>query len=162
MGNSRLTNWTPVENVGRRYHAFMSYSRAADGRLAPALQSALQRFAKPWYRRQILRVFRDQTSLEMTPDVWPAIRRILDDSEFFILLASPGAAQSEWVALEVEHWLARKPLDHVLMVLTSGSLTWDPSTNRFDRRSDALPPALLSMPARARHRSDTGRHPATS
>src|SRR4051794_28460374 len=73
--------------AGRTYAAFMSYSRAADGRLAPALQSALQRFAKPWYRRQTLRVFRDQTSLEMTPDVWPEIRRAIDASEFFILLA---------------------------------------------------------------------------
>ncbi len=52
------------QNAGPQYHAFVSYSRAADGRLAPVLQSALQRFAKPWYRRQILRVFRDQTSLE--------------------------------------------------------------------------------------------------
>ncbi len=30
------------QNVGPQYHAFMSYSRAADGRLAPVLQSALQ------------------------------------------------------------------------------------------------------------------------
>lgn len=32
-----------------RYRAFISYSQAADGRLAPALQSGLQRLAKPWY-----------------------------------------------------------------------------------------------------------------
>ena len=32
------------------YDAFISYSHAADGRLAPALQRALHRFAKPWYQ----------------------------------------------------------------------------------------------------------------
>lgn len=30
------------------YDAFISYSHALDGRLAPALQSALHRFTKPW------------------------------------------------------------------------------------------------------------------
>ena len=30
-----------------RYDAFLSYSHAADGKLAPALQRALHRFAKP-------------------------------------------------------------------------------------------------------------------
>ena len=32
------------------YKAFISYSHAADDKLAPALQSALQRFTEPWYR----------------------------------------------------------------------------------------------------------------
>ncbi len=30
------------------YNAFISYSHAADGRMATALQAALERFAKPW------------------------------------------------------------------------------------------------------------------
>jgi hypothetical protein len=35
-----------------RYNAFMSYSHEADkaDKLAPALQTALHRFAKPWFR----------------------------------------------------------------------------------------------------------------
>ena len=32
------------------YDAFISYSHAADGQLAPAIQSALHRLAKPFYR----------------------------------------------------------------------------------------------------------------
>ena len=31
------------------YKVFISYSHAADGKLARALQSALHHFAKPWY-----------------------------------------------------------------------------------------------------------------
>jgi len=46
-----------------KYKAFMSYSHAADGNLAPALQSALYQFAKPWYRRRAMKVFRDETSM---------------------------------------------------------------------------------------------------
>jgi hypothetical protein len=50
-----------------RYRAFMSYSHAVDDHLAPAIQSALHRFAKPWYRLRAIRVFRDRTSLSATP-----------------------------------------------------------------------------------------------
>ena len=59
------------------YDAFISYSHAADGKLAPALESALEGFAKPWYRRRALNLFRDQTSLSATPGLWPAIEQRL-------------------------------------------------------------------------------------
>jgi len=45
------------------YDAFMSYSHAEDGKLTPAMQSALQQFVKPWYRLRAMRVLRAQTSL---------------------------------------------------------------------------------------------------
>ena len=57
------------------YKAFISYSHAADDRLAPALQSALHSFAKPWYRLRAIRVFRDKTSLSVNPALWPSIER---------------------------------------------------------------------------------------
>src|SRR5688572_31157284 len=92
---------TPVADVGaRRYDAFVSYSHAADGKLAPALQAALHRFAKPWYRRRALRVFRDETSLSASPALWPSIEAALAASRYFVLLASPAAAQSRWVGQE--------------------------------------------------------------
>ena len=77
-----------------KYKAFMSYSHAADGNLAPAVQSALHRFARPWYKLRSLRVFRDKTSLSATPELWPTIERALTESEYFLLFASPEAAQS--------------------------------------------------------------------
>jgi hypothetical protein len=49
------------------YDAFISYSHAADGQLAPALQTGLQPLGKPWHRRRALRVLRDKTSLSATP-----------------------------------------------------------------------------------------------
>jgi hypothetical protein len=84
------------------YRAFISYSHAAeDGKLAPALQSALHRFAKPWYRLRALDVFRDETSLSVTPALWPSIEKALSESEYFILMASPKAAASHWVRQEM-------------------------------------------------------------
>lgn len=128
----------------RRYKAFISYSHAADGRLAPALQTALERFAKPWYRRRAIRVFRDSTGLAVTPELWGSIRRALEASEYFILLASPAAAQSTWVQQEVGFWLEHRSADTLLVVLTDGTIAWDAGAGDFDwSRTDALP-SLLS------------------
>ena len=66
------TTTTPEQRIAaprsgaRAYDAFVSYSHAADGRLAPALQRGLQSLAKPWYRAGPA-VFRDQTSLSASP-----------------------------------------------------------------------------------------------
>ena len=49
------------------YDGFISYSHAADGLLAPRLQAGLQRFAKPWWKRRAVRIFRDESSLSANP-----------------------------------------------------------------------------------------------
>ena len=49
------------------YDAFISYSHAEDKPVAAALQGAIQRLGKPWYRRRALRIFRDGTSLRRRP-----------------------------------------------------------------------------------------------
>jgi WD40 repeat protein len=128
-----------------RYDAFISYSHAADGQLAPALQRALQRMAKPWYRRRALEVFRDETGLAVDPHLWGAIVRALDDSEWFLLLTSPQAAASVWVGREIEHWKANRPLDRILPVLTDGHWMWDPDKGDFTDDSDAVPQALRGV-----------------
>jgi WD40 repeat protein len=126
------------------YNAFISYSHAADGTLAPALQSALHRFAKPWYKLRALHIFRDQTNLAVNPALWSSIRDALDQSQFFILLASPEAAASPWVGKEAEYWIANNGLSHFLIVLTGGDLQWDRATNSFaPDHTNALPPNLL-------------------
>ena len=125
------------------YSAFISYSHALDGRLAPALDDALERFAKPWFRRRALHVFRDETSLSANPGLWPSIEAALASSEFFILLASPEAAWSPWVNREVQYWCEHKPRDTLLIALTARTLVWDPDAGDFDwTRTTALPPAL--------------------
>ena len=64
------------------YNAFISYSQAADGRLAPALQTALEKFAKPWYKIRNLNIFLDAASLSASPHLWSNIQKALDESEY--------------------------------------------------------------------------------
>ena len=134
------------------YDGFISYSHAADGRLAPALQRGLQRLAKQWNSRRALHVFRDETGLSTNPHLWSAIETTLDESDWFVLLASPESAASEWVNKEVAHWVARKPVDHILPVVTDGVWEWDQNTNDFTADSTSVPPALRgTLQDEARH-----------
>lgn len=129
----------------RRFDAFISYSHAADGKLAPHLQTALARFAKPWYRLYSLRIFRDETTLDVTPELWPTIKRALTDSHYFILLASPASAASKWVQREVNYWLELQRMGELLIVLTDGTVVWDDTRNDFDWTSTNALPKNLSQ-----------------
>lgn len=123
------------------YDGFISYSHAADGHLAPALQGGLQSLSKPWYRRRALRVFRDKTSLSASPQLWPSIEGALSRSRYFVLLASPEAARSHWIEQEVRWWRAHRSHDTLLIALTDGELGWDGALGDFDSAA-AIPPAL--------------------
>ena len=127
--------------AARGFDAFVSYSHAADGRLAPALQTALQSIGKPWYRRRALRVFRDTTSLSASPELWPAIERALERSRYFILLVSPDSAPSPWVDQEVAWWRAHRESATCLIALTGGELGWDERRADFTAES-SVPPSL--------------------
>ncbi len=124
---------------GPVYDAFISYSHAADDLLAPRLHAALQRFAKPWWKRRALRIFRDEASLAANPHLWGSITDALDDSAWFVLLMSPEAARSEWVNKEVEYWLEHRDPERIIPVLTDGEFAWVDG----DVVSDAAPPALV-------------------
>ena len=111
------------EGSRKSYDAFISYAHDADAVFAPVVQRGLQRLAKPWNRRRAMEVFRDETSLAVSPGLWPSIRAALDASHAFVLLASPEAARSRWVGEEITHWVSSKGTDHLLVVVTDGS--WD-------------------------------------
>ncbi|MDI6103143.1 TIR domain-containing protein [Actinoplanes sp. NEAU-A12] len=127
------------------FDGFISYSHAADGRLAPAVQRGLHRLAKPWHHRRALWIFRDQTGLSVTPALWSSIQKALDGSEWFVLLASPEAARSPWVNREIEHWIATKPADRILPVVTDGEWRWDPDRGDLSADSTAVPDALRGV-----------------
>ncbi|GAA0800647.1 TIR domain-containing protein [Spirilliplanes yamanashiensis] len=127
------------------FNGFISYSHAADGQLAPAVQHGLHRLAKPWHRRRALWIFRDQTGLSVTPKLWTSIQQALDSSEYFVLMASPEAARSPWVDREIEHWLQSKSPDRILPVLTDGSWQWDTASRDFTADSTAVPDALRGV-----------------
>jgi WD40 repeat protein len=125
------------------YDAFISYSHAKDKPIAASLQSVVQTLGKPWYRRRALRVFRDDTSLSATPHLWPSIEKALSESRHLILLASPEAAKSPWIAKEVEYWFTHKSSDTLFIGLTDGELSWDGKKGDFNWSPETpLPKAL--------------------
>lgn len=125
------------------YDAFISYSHALDGKLAPVLQRELERFATPWYQARALRVFRDNASLTANPGLWSSIEQALAASQWFVLMASSDAADSRWVDREVSWWLANRSVRRLLIVLTEGKLAWNELTGDFDRPPvSVLPPSL--------------------
>ena len=124
------------------FDGFISYSHAGDGKLAPALQDGLQRLGKSPFERRALRVFRDETGLSTNPHLWGSIEQALDESEWFVLLASPAAAASTWVTREVETWLERKQSDRLLLVVTEGEIAFT-DDGKIDRASTTCLPAPL-------------------
>ena len=70
----------PADSV---YDGFISYSHSADDLLAPRLQAGLQRFAKPWWKRRALRIFRDEASLSANPHLWSSIVDAMEGSAWF-------------------------------------------------------------------------------
>jgi WD40 repeat protein len=88
-------------------------------------------------------VFRDDVSLSANPGLWSSIAQSLEASDYFVLLASPRAANSEWVAREVDHWLAGADARRLLIVLTEGELRWDRVHGDFDWSAHPPLPARL-------------------
>ncbi len=107
-----------------KYDAFISYSRSADGVLAPKIREGLQKLAKPWNRRRALNVFLDQASLEISAGLKEALEAKLDSTDWLIVLLSEDSARSQWVGAEIERWLATKPRDRLLLIQTGGELHW--------------------------------------
>jgi WD40 repeat protein len=123
------------------YDGFISYSHAADGLLAPRLQAGLQRFAKPWWKRRAVRIFRDESSLSANPHLWTSITDALDASGWFVLLLSPDAARSEWVNQEIAYWKNHRDASRILPVVTAGEFGW----THGDVAGDAVPEQLRGV-----------------
>jgi WD40 repeat protein len=123
------------------FKAFISYSHAADGKLAPAVQRALHRIAKPWYRIRTMRVFRDQTNLAASPGLWTSIEAALEQAEFFLYMASPQAAQSPWVQKEITWWLTNRSPQTFLILLTDGQIAWSTAAADWDWSTTTAWPA---------------------
>ncbi len=129
--------------VGAGYDAFISYSQAVDGALAPALRRALLRIGVPWYRRSSRSIFLDNSSLAADASLAGALSDALERSRFLVVLLSPEAARSRWVDQEIERWLRSRPIETVVPVVTC----WRPdqpgaNLAAFDWRGGDVPPAL--------------------
>ncbi len=126
------------------YDAFISYAHGSDAGLGHALQSSLERLAKPWYRTRASRVFLDSSNLSASPALWPSIEDALGSSRWFILLASADAATSGGVDREVRWWLEHREPERILVVAAGPGLAWNDA--QADWAAEApVPPALRGV-----------------
>src|ERR1700739_4172413 len=124
------------------YDAFLSYTHR-DRPVVSGIQKGLHHIGRRLGQLRALRVFRDDTDLTASPDLWGRITDALDRSRFFIVTLSPVAAQSYWVNEEIGYWLAHRGREQLMLVLAAGRLVWDRDAECFDARvSDAAPPVL--------------------
>ena len=128
-----------------QYNAFISYSHADCGSVAPAIQRTIENIGKPWYwiGRRRLNVFRDQTNLSASPGLWEDILKALSNSKHFILLASPVAATSKWIKQEIDSWLQHNPDARIFIVVVKGEIEWSHEKNDFNwEKTNCLPTTL--------------------
>ena len=104
-------------------------------------------------------MFRDEASLSANPQLWMSIQHAVEASRFFILLASPAAARSEWVRREAAHRARMSGTADFLIVLTEGDIAWDAEADDFDWvTTTALPSDLAGMFTRSPSSSTFGGH----
>ncbi|CAN5768386.1 hypothetical protein BH11PSE6_BH11PSE6_23480 [soil metagenome] len=119
-----------VGSAETRYGAFISYSHV-DRRVARQLHRRLERYRIPRKlagsdgRRGAIpsrlgRLFRDLDELPAADDLSAEVRAALAASDSLIVICSPAAAASQWVAREIELFRQLNPGGPVLAALIDG------------------------------------------
>ena len=91
----------------RRYKAFISYSHR-DKRIANWLHHALETYRLPDQEREskearsLQPIFKDRDELPAADNLGEAIEQAIRASDALIVLCSPSAAQSPWIAREID------------------------------------------------------------
>jgi WD40 repeat protein len=127
------------------YDAFITYQNGTR-ETARAVWHGLRRLGRPWHTvRPALKVFLDEENVGAGPLPSQLVVAV-KQSNFLIVIASPGAATAKWVNTEIQAWRdADKPASHVSVVLCEGDLAWSDEAGDFDRQtSTALPYGLLN------------------
>jgi hypothetical protein len=99
--------------MGNEFDVFLSYARADAGGYAEAIAERL--------RSDGLRVWRDQ-SLATGDSLMDSVRRAMERARAIVILVSPAAARSEWVASETAYALRRQSGLVVPVVLDRSAL----------------------------------------
>jgi len=124
-----------------KYFAFVSYAHK-DGRVATSLSRYLETFRVPVrlggkhteLPKRMFPVFRDRDELSASTDLGESIKAALASSGALIVLCSPDAARSKWVAEEIRTFRQFRNGHRIFPVLLEGEA------------SDALPEPLREHP----------------
>ena len=127
------------------HDAFISYDHD-DRPVAAGIQKGLHRIGRRLGQLRALRVFRDDTDLTASPDLWGTVTEAMDRARYLIVVLSPHAVASNWVNKEVAYWLEQRGPEQLMLVMADGEVEWDENTGRFDpdRSNVALP--VLTRP----------------
>lgn len=125
------------------YDAFISYKHASGGAFAAEFELHLKRYGRSPLTRP-RRIFRDEQHIRPGSDIGATINAALTGSDYLILLASPEAADSEWVRQELEFWCgALGRTEKLIIVITAGTVVPKPNGDGIDwRKTNALPAVL--------------------
>lgn len=123
------------------YDAFLSYSHQ-DAATARSLCNALESFGRRYLQSRRFRIWHDDSSLRITASLHSEIDRALKQSNHLLVLLSPDAMQSPWVAREVQLFVQAHGTDRVGLLLTRGSTPW---THDSEEPSLTLEPTLSPM-----------------
>jgi hypothetical protein len=125
-----------------RYRAFISYCHQ-DRKEAARLQSAIESFRPPvnavsagLVPERIRPIFRDREVLGSGHDLSAEIRNALEDSRALIVVCSPRAAASRWVAAEIGHFVERRGPENIFCLIVDGE------PNAADPAQECLPEPL--------------------
>ena len=127
------------------YYAFISYKRE-DEKWARWLQTKLESYKLPAIlqkqynlnERRIKPVFRDKTDLSIGT-VKGALTKELMASKYLIVICSPRSANSEWVDLEVRHFIEAGNADHIIPFIIDGT------PNSTDPLTECFPPSMRAL-----------------
>ncbi|UWQ83115.1 TIR domain-containing protein [Leisingera caerulea] len=130
------------------YSAFLSYVHGEHTYALDRLQRGISRLAVSFHKLRGRRVFRDRTALRARPDLWKSIAEALENTDYLVLCATPEAAESEWVAREVSHFLdSGRSLENIIIVLLDGEISWSQkeSDSICSFTGNALPRILVDL-----------------
>ncbi|WP_339692784.1 toll/interleukin-1 receptor domain-containing protein [uncultured Parasphingorhabdus sp.] len=112
-----------------RFRAFVSYSHA-DAAIAQKLHRKIETYRLPQHLRdretddpdngRLGRIFRDREDLPAAEDLSESVKEALAGSEVLVVICSPDAQASIWVAREIELFRALHPGRPVLAALVRG------------------------------------------
>lgn len=127
-----------------KYKAFISYKHTkSTQKKVEALEKALKEYAKPLLKPSI-RIFRDTKEMLPGDDLSSTINNALQNSEYFILIASKEAVESKWVQNEIRTWCGDLgKSDKLIIVQVNGEILTDAETEQIVwEKTNALPSLL--------------------
>ena len=109
----------------RSYIAFISYKHTPrDAALAKQVHTLIENYVIPRSLRKGSKklgvVFRDEEELPISSDLTESICAALDVSRYLIVICSPEAKESPWVAREINYFLRNHDVRDVFVVLADG------------------------------------------